>query len=150
MIRSRLARSLRQRRLRKVDALQKKILEDTQPGDYCYILIERLVAGAEERVLEFFDALRQNRMIVMFLLTTDETLLGQDRSNSKHSIEEILTPPLTEDDAITFVKHRLALFREDYVKKDLASYKLFPFDEANIRDVVTKAVDRLDPKRPAG
>ena len=58
-----------QKQIAEIDLLQKKILEgSTEAGDYCYVLIENLIAGAELRMLDFFDSVtKADRVMFLFL-----------------------------------------------------------------------------------
>jgi replication-associated recombination protein RarA len=52
-----------------IDVLQNKIDQETSTGDYCCVLIDNLVSGADVRALDMFSKLIEDRIVFLFLLT---------------------------------------------------------------------------------
>src|SRR5207249_3180944 len=87
--------------------LETQIQQNTQAGDYCYILLENLAAGAEGRAFDLYDTLTQERLVFLFLLTSNQHMLSRNETNSRHQLKVYRTHPLASQDAAEFVKHRI-------------------------------------------
>lgn len=122
--------------------LEQHIRKETKAWDYCYVLIENIVDGAEAAVLDFYDSICGDRFVFMFLQTDNKSPLATNSTNFKHTIKKYKIYPITSKDACLFVAHRTRLFRdpnpEDELKTypQLQNYPLFPFDETDVKEVV--------------
>jgi len=127
-----------------IDKLQAELCRETQEGDYCCILIDNLVEGAEVRALEMFDELGKDRIVFLFLLTSDLQISKKFTCNSKHQLLPFVTRQLTPDDAIAFAKCRIDFYRRQSELSFLGNYNLFPFDADDIRDAVKSGAIKED------
>ena len=65
-------------------------------------------------MLDFFDSVtKADRVMFLFLLSSDRKILAYSKSNSLHQIHHFATRPLTSSDAVAFVSERIQSFRTD-------------------------------------
>lgn len=125
-----------------IDKLKEKIDGETSAEDYCCVMLDNLVAGAEVTALDLYDKLFESeRIVFLFLVTSDLQILSKERNNSRHQITRFKMRELTSHDAVEFVKHRIKFFREPKLPS-LGNYQFFPFDEVDIKESVESGLLR--------
>lgn len=125
-----------------IDKLKEKIIEETSADDYCCVMLDNLVADAEVTALDLYDKLFDSeRIVFLFLITSDLQILSKERNNSRHQITRFKMRELTSHDAVEFVKHRIKIFRDSKLPS-LSNYQFFPFDEVDIKESVESGLLR--------
>jgi hypothetical protein len=121
-----------------IEKLEKRILDQLSKGKYCCVLIDNLVAGAEERAFQLYARLIKTNLTFLFLISGDADIRGKSYINTQYKIYPFDTKELTPETAINFVRHRIHLYRseEQFRLPELAKYNVFPFAEENIKRAV--------------
>ena len=121
-----------------IDKMERWIKDKTNANDYCCLLIDNLIYGAEARVFDLYDKFG-DRIMFLFLITSDPKLYEHFSLNSRHQVITLQTRPLTADDAVAFVKCRIETFRKTGLLFT-SDFGLFPFDADDIRNAVMSGV----------
>jgi len=116
-------------------ALEKKITDETQPNDYCCLLVDDFLADVYAHVLAMFDRL-SDRIVFLLLVTSDLLVLAGHAANSRHGVNAFTIESLSPDAAVAFVRQRLDVFRPN-LPANMATAPLFPFDEDDLRQAVS-------------
>ena len=125
-----------------IHKLEEKIYKETSAEDYCCVMLDNLVAGAESAALDLYDKLfASERIVFLFIVTSDLQILSKERNNSRHQITRFKMLELTAHDAVEFVKHRIDFFRNPKLSS-LSNYQFFPFDEVDIEESVESGLLR--------
>lgn len=125
-----------------IKQLRAEILGGDNPRKYCCIVIDNLFAGSEANALWLFDELRDaGRIVFLFMLTSDLSLLQKPFTNSRHDIHKVKTRELTSRDSTAFVRHRISLYRDTTVQIS-SRFPLYPFDEADLQYTIESGMLR--------
>ena len=122
-----------------INRLEREITAQTGRGDYCCVLIDNLVSGADRHPLQMFDRLSVDRIVFLFMVTSDLNMLGRPHHNSRHHMTVFETRELTPTSAVAFARHRTGAYRS-VALPPLTGHPLFPFDEVDLRDAVEARV----------
>lgn len=122
--------------LKQLQELEVRIMGQSGQGDYCLVLVDNVVPGIEIYALDLFVKLRNERIIVLFLASSEPELIDKSWENSQFNVQPFKTEELTPDDAVAYVKHRMSRFQPEERPSVLDEYDLFPFSEDNIRRAV--------------
>jgi adenylate kinase family enzyme len=118
-------------------------LDETPEDGYCYLVVDDLTAGNKDDAIKIFEEYSSSRILIMFMVTSDIQLLQEADENYRIELKRFRTESLTPDQAVAFVRHRIAQYREPRLREVLAEYPLFPFLEEDIRWDVAES--RKDP-----
>ena len=124
-----------QKQIERINEEQTRITKESGKNSYCCIVADNLVPGALDRAFEMYDQLTHDRVVFMFLLSSDRELFAQLSAESKRPITPFRTRPLSAEGAVAFIRHRITEFR---VKPEsqatwISKFSLFPFEENDIR-----------------
>jgi hypothetical protein len=117
-----------------IEKLESQILDRLSKGKYCCVMIDNLVAGAEERAFKLHTRLIKTNLTFLFLISGDAEIRGKSFTNIPYKVHPFDTKELTPESAIKFVQHRIAFYRIKLPA--LANYTIFPFAEENIKNAV--------------
>ncbi|SRR5713226_8594716 len=120
-----------------VVALQKQILDETKEPDYCCVLVDNLVAGAEQAALNLYGELSELRIVFVFLMTSDQVLLKKNWDNVRGGPTVYQASELKPEDAVNYVVHRVNYFRVQGAPIPV-DQELFPFDPDDIRSALAR------------
>jgi hypothetical protein len=124
-----------QKQIERIDKEQEWIVRESGKNSYCCIVADNLVCGALDRAFEMYDRLTRDRVVFLFLLSNERELFPRLSSEGKRPITPLRMRPLSADSAVAFLTHRIKEFRVKPPAQPawLPNYRLFPFDEADIR-----------------
>ena len=105
-------RDARFRPSRKAQGVRRDVIEKLKPGEYGHILIDDLAAETWPPALQLYEeAVSADRIIFLFLVSRDPTLLAKDQENSKVNIRVYETAELRPKEAVAFVRRRVKPYR---------------------------------------
>lgn len=118
--------------------LENQILDQLSRGKYCCVLIDNLVAGAEESAFRLFTKLIKTNLTYLFLISGDPEIRGKSFLKTQYKVYPFDTKELDPQTAIKFIEHRINFYRnvERLNLPSLAKYSIFPFDKENIAKAV--------------
>lgn len=115
--------------------LEKKITDETQPNDYCCVLVDDFLGDVYPHVLAMFDRL-SDRIVFLLLVTGDFLVMADRGANSRHGVKAFTIDPISPGTAVAFVRQRLDVFRP-HLPANMAASPLFPFDEDDLLQAVS-------------
>jgi hypothetical protein len=120
-----------------IDLLEKDI--QVSKGKYYCVMIDNLVAGAEERAFQLYTKLIKTNLTYLFLISGDPEIRGKSFLKTHYKVYPFDTKELDPETAIKFVQHRINFYRteEELKLPALAKYGIFPFEKENIEKAVT-------------
>ncbi len=118
-----------------IGKLETQILDQLSKGKYCCVMVDNLVAGAEEKAFQLYARLIKTNLTFLFLISGDADIRGKSYLNTQFKIYPFDTKELTEETAMRFVQHRINFYRHLKLPA-LANHSIFPFAEDNIRKAV--------------
>ena len=118
-----------------IDACAEVLVKKTGPGDYCCVILDNMRADCIASALTLFDKIAADRFIFLFLTSSDLAVLDRPQQNDRHDIIVLATSALTPEQAVSFLRHRVCLYRRAGVT-DLTGYEMFPFTESDLRNAV--------------
>ena len=121
-----------------IEKLESQILDQLSKGKYCCVMIDNLVAGAEERAFQLYTRLIRTNLTYLFLISGDPEIREKSFINTQYKVYPFDTKELTPESAIKFVQHRIEFYRKEKQFKlpALAKYSIFPFVAENIQKAV--------------
>jgi hypothetical protein len=126
--------------------LKCKINQQTTEEDYCCLVLDNLVAGLETAAINLFSEISKNRVVFLFLISSEEKLLNRNWDNFRVPIIIYDTEDLKADQAVRYIQHRLDFYRvldeDDEGKRLLPLYPMFPFDLDDIKTAMARQSDR--------
>lgn len=122
---------------KELDVVKDKIEKGAQAGDYCYLVLDNLTDGAVEKAFDLYNYIGERFQLLMFVTTSDSELRQKTWANWPLPIVLYETAELSPDNAVSFIRSRVNLFRDPKTAQALGNHELFPFNEKNIRAAVT-------------
>jgi hypothetical protein len=121
-----------------INDLEKQILDHLSKGKYCCVMIDNLVAGAEDRAFQLYTKLIKTNLTYLFLISGDPEIRGKSLLQIPYKVFPFDTKELDPVTAIKFVQHRIDFYRKDAELKlpSLGNYSIFPFEKENIEKAV--------------
>jgi len=131
-----------QRQLDRIDEEHRAIVAAATANSHVCIVADNLISGVLERILELYDQLTRDRIVFLFLISSDRQLYPQLSGQSKRSINPFRMRALSEEDAVAFIKHRINEFRVPRENRPpwLEDDSLFPFNEDDIRSAFARGI----------
>ncbi len=127
-----------EQQIAKIAELRDQVLAGTKEGDYCCVLVDNLVSGAEGAAMGLYlQLLTNNRVASVFAMSSDLQLISKPWDNMIAGPEVYRTSELDPDTAVRYVRKRISAYRiKDAVIP--AEHELLPFQA----DVIVAAVTR--------
>jgi hypothetical protein len=122
--------------IEKLKALEAKVGKPKTA--YLCVLIDDLLADAYPNAAELYDNLT-NSSVVFMVFTSSDPKMSEQLDKTLHTVQRFRIPPLTPDDAITYINDRYQIFRIPS-PNGINAEPLFPFDERDIRTAVAVRV----------
>src|SRR6266705_2541469 len=97
--------------LKRIANEQGALVKVAGKNSYCCIVADNLVAGTLDRALRMYDELTFDRVVFMFLISSDRELYPRLSGDGKRPITPFRMRALSANDAVDFVKDRIAIFR---------------------------------------
>ncbi|MGD0239105.1 MAG: ATP-binding protein [Streptosporangiaceae bacterium] len=115
----------------------KSTSNDPAEPSYCSVVIDNMTARDKDAAIRIYEEYSGSRVLVMFMITDDLRLLREARENYRINLTRFRMKPLTPEQALAFVRHRINQFRVPHLRENLAGYPLFPFREEDILQEVS-------------
>ena len=119
-----------------IEEFDQRMIAVTPPRKHCCFILEDLVEGAELGALKMFGHFISDRIVIMFLISSDPPIIGKDYAFTKYPLVIYDTAEMTPDNAVAFARHRIGEFRSAQDGHLIKSFPLFPFAEPDIRAAV--------------